>query len=140
MCVKGSRTDPLWRFWKKVQKTESCWLWIGAISGGTGYGSFMNRDQIHLGAHRFAYEALVGTIPSGMTIDHLCRVRRCVNPAHLEAVPIAENLRRARPILTHCPHGHAYTENNLRSVAEGQGRKCLTCHREWEYERRQRAS
>lgn len=82
------------RFWQKVEKSaDGCWLWAGTILP-SGYGQF----RVGLGrarAHRFAYELLVGEIPEGLTIDHLCRNIRCVNPDHLEPVTAAENVRRA---------------------------------------------
>ncbi len=79
------------RFWALVDKGEGagCWLWRGAISS-TGYGSFRKRIDRGIvktvNSHTFAYQALVGEVPAGKELDHLCRVRACVNPAHLEAV------------------------------------------------------
>lgn len=71
-----------------------CWLWQGPINN-SGYGVMYDADGKHTGVHRVAYENAVGAIPVGMQIDHLCRVRHCVNPAHLEPVTRAENLSRA---------------------------------------------
>ena len=72
------------RFWTKVNKSSgSCWLWVGGISR-YGYGEFWHNGGNYR-AHRFSYELLVGPIPEGLQIDHLCRVRNCVNPARLEA-------------------------------------------------------
>ena len=90
------------RFWKFVVKTDTCWLWIGA-KYKSGYGEFhLNRRTQR--AHRIAYELLVGPIPEGLTIDHLCRVVACVNPAHLEPVTLLENLKRTtKPF---CKNGH----------------------------------
>ena len=84
------------RFWPKVDKTETCWIWIGAIGTG-GYGNFWvgpDRLSDRMRAHRFAYESMVGPIPEGLDLDHLCRNRACVNPAHLEPVTRRVNLRR----------------------------------------------
>ena len=79
-------------------------------------------------AHRVAYELQVGPIPVGLQLDHLCRVRSCVNPAHLEPVTSAENTRRGlRAMKTHCPQGHPYAGENLLIRPTGQ-RRCRTCH------------
>ena|SRR5579885_311897 len=83
-----------WHIREKIAVNEDgCWLWTGALS--EGYGRQRVRDFVYL-AHRLVYELLVEPIPEGFDIDHLCRVRRCVNPAHLEPVTRAENLRRGR--------------------------------------------
>lgn len=84
------------RFWAKVEKSDSCWLWTGALFPSNGYGA-LHLDGAAVPAHRVSYELNVGPIPDGLTIDHLCRVRACVRPDHLEPVTQAENLRRARP-------------------------------------------
>jgi hypothetical protein len=75
---------PTERFWSKVDKSGDCWLWTAAID--KGYGSFTIRRGEKAKAHRYAYQELVGPIPVGLTLDHLCRNRACVNPAHLEAL------------------------------------------------------
>lgn len=93
--AKGWRNNPERRFWESVEKTEGCWLWRGAVSG-TGYGRIKDDKQL-FAVHRFAYELLVGDIPVGLEIDHLCRVRNCVNPDHLEAVTRQVNVQRAAP-------------------------------------------
>lgn len=109
------------RVWAKVEKTPTCWLWMGAVTDGYGSLRFAGRQ---FRAHRFIYALLVGEIPEGMTLDHLCRVRHCVNPAHLEVVTPQENWRRGpnHPYnRTRCPRGHAYD-----SVRAGR-RICLRC-------------
>ncbi len=85
------------RFWSKVEKTapDGCWLWL-AGKNASGYGKFVVGGAYgqHWLAHRYAYTSLRGQIEVGMELDHLCRIRACVNPAHLEQVTRAENARR----------------------------------------------
>ena len=83
-------------FWFWVNKTDTCWLWEGNIatnSYGLYTANFSGQRQTKR-AHRLAYELMVGPIPDGLELDHLCRVRNCVNPAHLEAVTHQENVLR----------------------------------------------
>lgn len=80
------------RFFAKVDATGPCWLWLGSLNNA-GYGKLTVR-RVNLYAHRFAHECLVGPVPEGLELDHLCRVRRCVNPDHLEPVTRSENVRR----------------------------------------------
>ena len=120
--------DPMDRVWRKVDKLgpQGCWLWTAYINAG-GYGR-VRWGETNLNAHRLIYRVLVGPIPEGLHLDHLCRVRHCVNPAHLEPVTPHENVLRAEPAnRTHCPSGHAYDEANTR-VRNGR-RHCLACHR-----------
>ena len=121
------------RFWSRVDKSageDGCWLFVGWLDG-QGYGSFNSR---RISAHRFAYELVVGPIPVGYQIDHLCRVRNCVKPAHLEAVTARENTRRSLSVAgtngrkTHCIHGHAFSLENTRIDLEGK-RVCRICKR-----------
>lgn len=109
--------------------TDGCWLWTGWISP-TGYGSLKVRKK-NVYAHRLAYELAHGPIPAGYQIDHLCRVRNCVNPSHLEAVTQRENLLRGDTIVakhwkkTHCIHGHEFTAENTYTYSGG--RVCRAC-------------
>lgn len=82
------------RFFAKVMKTPLCWLWTAARTKN-GHGVFGTGGGTSTSAHRWSYEYHLGPIPDGLQVDHLCRVTRCVNPAHLEAVTGAENVRRA---------------------------------------------
>jgi hypothetical protein len=119
------------RFWSKVGFTEGCWIWLaGRFS--EGYGAFFFEGQ-NVGAHRMAYELLVGPIPEGMQLDHLCRSRACVNPQHLEIVTQLENIKRgvrqnAQRNKTHCTQGHLLIGDNVLKTA---GRRtCRPCRRE----------
>lgn len=124
------------RFWAKVEVHDTCWLWTGWCVA-TGYGRFGPWGKSRLvSAHRTAYEALVGSIPTGLEIDHLCRVRNCVNPDHLEPVTRTENMRRSdlatgiRSARTHCPSGHPYDEaNTVRYCGRRYCRSCLSGQR-----------
>jgi len=118
------------RFWAKVDKSGECWLWT-AGKDRDGYGSFWFKNQTTR-AHRFIYEFLVKVIPSGLTLDHICRKRSCVNPTHLEEATFRENaLRGFGPAAinfrkTHCQHGHAFTPPNTYWRPLG-GRRCCKC-------------
>lgn len=80
------------RFWMKVQKTESCWLWIGA-QNSDGYGNFHDYGTHSIKAHRFAYERLVGPIPQGLSVCHHCDIRNCVRPEHFFLGTQRDNMR-----------------------------------------------
>jgi hypothetical protein len=123
------------RFMRRVDRDSSgCWLWAGPISErGYGYvstGSRRTRNKGYKRAHRIAYLLFVGPIPDGLQLDHLCRVRHCVNPGHLEPVTREENQRRGLSgnLTTHCPHGHGYTPENTRISRSGR-RNCRACQR-----------
>lgn len=115
------------RFFSYVEKTETCWPWTGSLR--VGYGAFALTHHLRVGAHRWSYEHFRGPIPDGLTIDHLCRNKRCVNPDHLEVVTRGENTRRANASITHCPQGHEYTPENTR-VGFKNKRACRACERD----------
>ena len=87
----------------------------------------MNDGERSEYTHRISYRLWVGEILPGLSIDHLCRRRLCVNPAHLEAVTNAENHAR-RPIPTHCPQGHPYTRENTYRSTSDRNWYCRRCH------------
>lgn len=122
------------RFWRRVEKTETCWNWIGQIVAGYGVISFGGKSQK---AHRISWEMEHGPIPEGLTIDHLCRNKRCIrpDPSHLEPVTNTVNIRRGNGLFvmnarkTHCNHGHPFISENTDRDPRGN-RRCRTCMRE----------
>ncbi len=112
------------RFLKHVNKTESCWLWTGYIRP-IGYASFRIGAK-KLEAHRVAYQLFIGDIPIGTEIDHLCRVRNCVNPTHLEATTHKVNMERAefKSKIFHKDKDHEYTP-----IPNGKGATCGVCRK-----------
>ena len=127
------------RFWPKVHKTETCWLWIAALNRGYGVLGSGGKYGHNIFAHRFAYELVHGTIPYRLEIDHLCRNTRCVNPHHLEAVSHRENILRGNiPTViqrrkNECKHGHKLIPKNIYIVHYTNKRypiqRCKECHR-----------
>lgn len=137
---------------------EACWPWRGGLDDD-GYGRFGNGASAR--AHRSAYELMRQPIPAGLVIDHTChndtgcpggpdcQHRRCVNPAHLEAIRRGDNVLRSRNTMphrnaakTHCPRGHEYTpQNTYRSIGKnGPRRDCRICRRDQAARRRRKAA
>jgi hypothetical protein len=122
------------RFMSYVTQGPDCWEWSGTMTS-KGYGHFWAHGSPVM-AHRFSYELLVGPIPSGLTLDHLCRNHSCVNPQHLEPVTRGENVLRGEAPPAHnarktrCPRGHEYTPENT-AYGRKPGRKtyrmCKKC-------------
>ena len=125
------------RFWEKVtfEPTSGCWLWTAACDT-KGYGIFWPVTGIgkYLArAHRYAYELLTGPIPEGFDLDHLCRIRACVNPRHLEPVTRRVNVLRGvgpaavNALKESCSNGHEFTEANTYHRTDRIGRLCRRC-------------
>lgn len=135
------RPDLLVKFFARIDRggPNECWEWTGGRTKA-GYGETWTgsskaegrRGRVVL-THRVAYSHLVGPIPEGLTIDHLCRNRACCNPAHLEPVTNKTNILRGtsrsavNATRTHCPKGHPYNEANTYIAANGS-RLCRTCN------------
>lgn len=122
-------------FWSRADRSagsDHCWRWLGTHTPD-GYGRYKTGGKQNA-AHRVAYELLVGPIPDGKQIDHLCRVRDCVNPAHMEPVTNRVNqlrgdtFARRNAAATHCPRGHAYDRANTEHNKNGS-RVCRTCRK-----------
>ncbi len=119
---------------KVVLADTGCWLYLGTKL--FNYYTVFRKGKKLIRSHRWFYETFKGPIPDGLCLDHLCRVRECVNPAHLEPVTIAENKRRGMSPAainarkTHCPFGHEYTPENTYMNSFTGGRSCKICVRE----------
>lgn len=112
-----------------------CWPWQGPVkANGYGIGGRFIGERL---AHRTTYRLFVGPIPAGLTLDHLCRRKLCVNPAHLEPVSLVENIRRATAARTECAQGHPYGDSNTYRTRGGH-RACRVCHRTSEITRKRR--
>ena len=117
--------------WERALADGSgCWLWQGSLND-RGYGRTYHTKS-YFAAHRVAYTIVKGPIPAGLTLDHLCRNRICINPSHLEAVTVKVNIRRGgNTIKTHCVHGHEFTPENTKHKPKGKYtvRMCRACDR-----------
>jgi len=133
------------------KRDDACWLWKAARHPG-GYGAIAVKGSRRIAlAHRYIYELLVGPIPNGMQLDHLCRQRGCVNPAHLRVVTSKENSNAPGSkcgshfrLKTHCPKGHPYDSGNT-YIGRAGARVCRACKsekakRDWARKRQERAA
>lgn len=160
VCYRLAKDTPearATRFWAKVDKSGPtgihsqtgidlgpCWLWTGALNSH-GYGKCRSAKR-YVSSHVLAYEMVRGEIPDGMDIDHLCRVRACCNPVHLEPVSRRVNLHRGVGAIainarkTVCINGHPLDGDNVRRSVSKHGPKrfCRTCHRQYESRRRRK--
>lgn len=124
--------DDVARFWSYVDKTDTCWLWTGATNSD-GYGHIKIASKL-IKAHRYALQLHSVELIEGLVCDHLCRVRNCVRPDHLEQVTNEDNLRRGAAGAyqlekTHCPQGHPYDESNTYNYLNKPRRQCRECGR-----------
>lgn len=118
----------LQRLYEKIKEDENgCWVWQGAKIGQYGTTSLRKKKIL---AHRAMYSLLVGPIPEGLDLDHLCRNRSCINPVHLEPVTRSINLRRGIEA-TGCKNGHSIENFSVLNRKNGKfERRCIICHRE----------
>ena len=111
---------------------DGCWIWNGRPKD-TGYGQIKIGGKV-INAHRAVWEAMRGPVPRGLELDHICGVRLCVNPDHLEPVTHRENILRGNSPAakaaraTECPKGHPYDAENTYVRPDGKGRGCRTCN------------
>lgn len=116
------------KFLAKINKTDSCWLWLGHINN-SGYGRDNSAGYPSRYAHRSMFYWANGYLPSSPSVvGHKCEVRKCVNPDHLEDQTQKQNVRQYSDRITHCPTGHEYTETNTYIRSNGS-RKCRECNR-----------
>lgn len=116
------------RFWAKISiDNNGCWVWTAA-SNGAGYGRWNQSGSLRY-PHRVTAELEYGE--STLQVDHVCRVRACCNPDHLEYVTNRENSIRGKALITHCPKGHEYSEDNT-LMRNDTHRHCRACKREWD--------
>lgn len=133
------------KFRQRIVMIGDCWAWCGVVNGHSGYGQVNWRGYTAHKVHRATYELLVGPIPDGLTIDHLCFNRMCCNPAHLEPVTNRENILRGNNLCAKnarksaCPKGHNYEQYGFTN--KRGSRSCRICTRqqgnEWSRRNRQ---
>lgn len=127
-------TPPEVRFWRHVDKRGplECWPWTGSVNrkgyGMFGGATFNGRRWNNEAAHRMSVILARGPIPEGKEVDHTCKNRSCVNPAHLEVVDHVENIARGLDRKTHCRRGHSIAEFG-EFLLQGKWRACNRCHR-----------
>lgn len=127
------------RVWDKIKVVGDHWMWTGAYAGKEGLrygtiqiGSRADGTRKKVKVYKLLYERLVGPIPDGLLLDHLCKITLCVNPEHMEPVTPAENVRRGDQAkrqreTTHCPQGHPYEGENLGITVTKSGLKLRYC-------------
>lgn len=148
--MEGLNTPPslLPIFESKIQKGKECWTWKGCVYKSTGYGVLQHK-RLRYYAHRLSYSYYVAKPTKGMFIDHICRNRMCVNPAHLrEVTPRINSIENSKGVTaknagkTHCFKGHPLSGDNLKLV--NNTRQCVICvrrrWRDWARRKRENSS
>lgn len=138
------------RFWRYVELSLGCWIWRGTKSWN-GYGAILpSGAKVKVYAHRLAYEMFIGKVPDGYELHHLCGIKACVKPDHLELVTRKQHAQHTHDrayggwqrIKTHCSKGHPFTGDNLkiRHDKDGTHRRCRECinQAQREYQARRR--
>jgi len=122
--------NPLWdRMMKYIDVTEGCWLWMAATRNGYSTFSMGGKSRY---VHRIMYEKFIDRLVDGMVIDHLCEVRNCVNPFHLEQVTSTENIKRSfdnrHSTRFYCKRGHEWNDDNTRYYGKAEQKRCRKCN------------